>query len=604
MHNKVIKIGGATGFWGESDLALPQFLQQGDLDYIVFDYLAEVTMSLLARARSANPEMGYATDFVTEIVKPHLAAIASAKVRLISNAGGVNPEACGAAIGALIDAAGLSIKVAVVTGDDIMGSLEDIYDGAARGEHVEGAREMFSGDPLPPRDALLSANAYLGAFPIAEALNAGADIVITGRCVDSAVTLAACIHAFGWQPHQLDLLAAGSLVGHLIECGPQATGGNFTDWHEVADSLHEVGYPIAEIEADGTAVITKPDATGGLVNRGTVGEQLLYEIGDPHAYILPDVVCDFTQVLLSEVGDNRVRVTGAKGVGVPEQYKASLTWADGWRAGAVFWYLGNRAGEKARVFADEAIVRARRKLTLLNQPDYDEVLVELVGDESMWGDSARYVRSREVAIKVACRHQDKRAVALLMRELTGAALGAPPGLALFAGARPKPSPVVRLYSLLIDKPLVPARIQLDGRNWLASKAQVTQNRLPVRLDGAIPEPTECDCITVPLEQLAWARSGDKGDKANIGVLARDPQYLPWIARVLTPAYVADRFKHLMTSGEIDRYYLPGIAALNFVLHNALGGGGVASLRNDPQGKAYAQILLDTPIDIPATLIGA
>ena len=293
----MIRIGGATGYWGEADMALPQFMTEGDLDFIVFDYLAEITMSILARAKAVDPEKGYATDFVTGVVAPHLAAIAQSGVKLISNAGGVNPEACGAAIRQLIDAAGLPLTVAVVTGDDLMPQLDKLLD--------SDPSEMFSGETPPPRDSIASANAYLGAFPIAEALDLGADIVVTGRCVDSAVTLGACIHQFGWQREDLDLLAAGSLAGHLIECGPQVTGGNYTDWHEVHETLHEVGYPIAEIAADGSMVITNPGGTGGCVTRGTVGEQLLYEIGDPTHYELPDVICDFTAVQLQQIETDR-----------------------------------------------------------------------------------------------------------------------------------------------------------------------------------------------------------------------------------------------------------------------------------------------------------
>ncbi|RZO79496.1 MAG: DUF1446 domain-containing protein [Halieaceae bacterium] len=599
----MIRIGGATGYWGEADLALPQFLAEGDLDFIVFDYLAEITMSIMARAKAADPEKGYATDFVSAIVAPHLAAIAESGVKLISNAGGVNPEACGRAIRQLIEDAGLPLKVAVITGDDLMPKLDQVL-------NSEPA-EMFTGEPTPPRDAIASANAYLGAFPVAEALNQGADIVVTGRCVDSAVTLGACIHRFGWRRNDLDLLAAGSLAGHLIECGPQATGGNYTDWQEVADTLHEVGYPIAEIAADGGVVMTKPQGTGGCVTIGTVGEQLLYEIGDPAAYYLPDVICDFTQVALEQVDQDRVSVAGARGRGVPAQYKTSMTWADGWRAGMIGFYVGARAAQKARIFADEAIQRARRKLSKMGAPDYVDVCVEVVGDESHWGEAARYVRSREVAVKVACRHADRRATDLLMRELTGVGLGAPAGFCAFAGTRPKSSPVIRLFSILADRDLVDIRIHTADQSQSFSDS-VESMETPtdavvesIDTESVDTEPLadeSAEQIEVPLERLAWARSGDKGDKANIGVMARKREYFPWIAAALTESYVASRFAHFMASPEMDRYALPGLPALNFVLHHALGGGGVASLRNDPQAKGYAQILLDTPVSIPAQLL--
>ena len=594
----MIRIGGATGYWGEADLALPQFLAEGDLDFIVFDYLAEITMSIMARAKAADPEKGYATDFVSAIVAPHLAAIADSGVKLISNAGGVNPEACGRAIRQLIEEAGLPLKVAVITGDDLMPKLDEVL--------AAEPAEMFTGEPTPPRDAIASANAYLGAFPVAEALNQGADIVVTGRCVDSAVTLGACIHRFGWQRNDLDLLAAGSLAGHLIECGPQATGGNYTDWQEVADTLHEVGYPIAEIAEDGGVVMTKPKGTGGCVTIGTVGEQLLYEIGDPAAYYLPDVICDFTQVALEQVDQDRVSVAGARGRGVPAQYKTSMTWADGWRAGMIGFYVGARAAEKARIFADEAIQRARRKLSKMGAPDYVDVCVEVVGDESHWGEAARYVRSREVAVKVACRHADRRATDLLMRELAGVGLGAPAGFCAFAGTRPKSSPVIRLFSILADRDLVDIQIHTADQSQsfsdsvAATETSADAGGESIDIEALTDESAEQ--IEVPLERLAWARSGDKGDKANIGVMARKREYFPWIAAALTGPYVASRFAHFMASPEMDRYVLPGLPALNFVLHHALGGGGVASLRNDPQAKGYAQILLDTPVSIPAQLL--
>lgn len=596
MANKTIKIGGATGFWGETDMAMAQFLREEDLDYIVFDYLAEITMSIMARARASDPKLGYATDFVSTIVKPNLKRISGSGIKLISNAGGVNPEACGEALRAVITEAGLDLKVVVITGDDLINDLDRL--------EAMNTSEMFSGDAFPPKDKIASANAYIGAFPIAAALAAGADIVVTGRCVDSAVTLGACIYEFGWSADELDKLAAGSAVGHLIECGPQATGGNFTDWEQVADSLYEVGYPIAEVWEDGTADIYKPANTGGLVNRGTVAEQLLYEIGDPAAYVLPDVICDFTQIELEQIEQDRVRMTNAHGRGVPAAYKTSMTWADGWRAGSTFWYIGRRAADKARIFADEAVTRTRRKLEAMGAPDFDEVAIDIFGEENFWGDHAAVSNSREVALKVACKHQDARAVGLLLREMTGCALGAPAGMAFFAGARAKPSPVIRLFSVLVEKSALSIKlIDSDGSTEFIPPATTTEI-LSAKI-VPIPGVEAIDTLVeVPLETLAWGRSGDKGDKANIGIIARKAEYLPWIAKVLTTDYVGDRFAHFMTTPAIDRFYMPGLPALNFLLHNALGGGGIASLRNDPQAKAYAQVLLDTPIAIPQHLLEA
>jgi hypothetical protein len=593
VRPSAVRIGGASGYWGDSDMALPQFLKEGGLDYIVFDYLAEITMSIMARARAKDPAQGYATDFVS-LLKPHLKEIASQRVKILSNAGGVNPRACAEAVRGLVKAAGLDLKVAVVEGDDLL----------ARASGFSGVSEMFSGEAFPPLEKLASINAYLGAFPIAAALERGADIVITGRGVDSAVTLGACIHAFGWRRGDHDLLAAGSLCGHILECGAQATGGNFTDWKSVAETLWNVGYPVAEMSADGVFVVSKPADTGGAVIAGTVGEQMLYEIGDPQAYMLPDVVCDFSQVRLEQVGEDRVKVSGARGLPAPDAYKVSATYEDGFRAGAVWFFYGEDAAARGRLFADSALKRARAKLRALNAPDYDEVLIEVMGDESLYGAEARPVNARDVALKVAVKHRDQRAAGLILRELTGHGLAAPPGLSGFAGSRPSPSPVVRLFSFLEKKAGVPVRLIVESEEIeLGAETGVAFDPKTISRPAAPIVSAGHDLVEVPLVQLAFARSGDKGDNANIGVLPRAMAYAPWIWAKLTEAEVARRFAHYL-KGPVERFYMPGTGAVNFLLHDVLGGGGVASLRNDPQAKGYSQILLQTPIPIPRALAEA
>lgn len=584
---KTVRIGGASGYWGDSDMALPQFLRQGDLDFIVFDYLAEITMSIMARAREKAPGQGYATDFVA-LLKPHLKTIAAQGVRILSNAGGVNPRACADAVQALVSEAGLDLKVAVIEGDDLLSRAAEFSD----------AREMFSGDGFPPLGKIKSINAYLGAFPVAAALDHGADIVITGRGVDSAVTLGACIHAFGWSREQYDLLASGSLCGHILECGAQATGGNFTDWQDIADTLWNIGYPIAEVAADGIFTVSKPAGTGGTVSAGTVGEQMLYEIGDPQAYLLPDVVCDFSQVTLEQAGPGCVRVAGAKGAAPPDTYKACVTYEDGFRAGAVSFFYGDNAGERGRLFAESVIKRARSRLRSMNAPDFDEVLVEVIGDESLYGAGARRIDARDVALKVAVKHQDIRAAGLLLRELTGHGLAAPPGLSGFAGSRPSPSPVVRLFSFPVRKGDVPIRMRIEDREIaLGNETGTPFDRSCLVRPQAPDAPDEDDLVEVELVRLAYARSGDKGDKANIGVLPRKIAYAPWIWAALTEAEVARRFAHFL-KGPVERFYMPGTGSINFLLHDVLGGGGIASLRNDPQAKGYSQLLLQTPIRVP------
>ena len=588
MAQKTIKIGGASGFWGEASFATRQLLKGGGLDFIVFDYLAEITMSIMARARAKDAEAGYATDFVTAAMAPNLKEIARQGVRIISNAGGVNPQACVAAMRQLIANAGLDLKVAVITGDDLLVRADEL---ASR-----GIEELFSGEAMPETDKIASINAYLGAFAIAAALDKGADIVITGRCVDSAVTLGACIHNYKWTAEQFDLLAAGSLAGHIIECGPQATGGNFTDWRDAGD-ISNIGYPIVEVEADGRFTVSKPADSTGVVSRGSVGEQMLYEIGDPRCYLLPDVACDFTGVVLEETGKHCVSVTGARGYAPPPTYKVSATFQDGFRAGQLLAFNGFEAREKAQALADAALARSRNILRAMNAPDFDETSVELVG-----GNDSDVSGYEEVTVKVAVRHRDARAVGLFMRELTGLGLATPPGMSVFTGGgRARPSPVVRLFSFALNKDEVPISIDMgDGGQTFVQPAV----SIGIEESGTaeVPDPVDAtgEMVDVPLIELAWARSGDKGDRANIGVMARRAEYLPWIWAALDEQTIAVCFADFLR-GDVERFYLPGSHSMNILMHDVLGGGGIASLRNDAQGKGYAQMLLAQPVAVPQNL---
>ncbi|SLN67997.1 hypothetical protein TRL7639_03936 [Falsiruegeria litorea R37] len=583
---KPLKIGGASGFWGEAQHATAQLLRVPDLDVLVYDYLAEVTMSIMARARLKDPDKGYAADFVSDAMGRNLSAIAEKGVKVLSNAGGVNPVACAEALRAKIADAGLNLHVAVVEGDDLL----------PRAAEFAGETEMFSGAPMPPVEKIASMNAYIGAAPIVAALEAGADIVITGRCVDSALTLAACMHHFGWTVDDHDLLAAGSLAGHLLECGPQVTGGNFTDWEQSGD-IAKIGYPVAEVAGDGSMILTKPEGTTGCVTPATCAEQMLYEIGDPSAYLLPDVACDFTQVAMTQDGPDRVRVTGTKGRAPTGQLKVSATWADGFRAGLTFLVNGRDARAKARAFAQAGLDRARAVLSKMKAPDYREVSFEAFGGKPGEGDY------EEISFKAAVRHDDARAVGLFLKELTGAALATPPGLHIFtAGGRPRPSPVVALFSFLVPATDLTYRISLNGKAVAFQTPNLPLIQTPKTAPGVPQAPdTSADMTERKLEELAWARSGDKGDKANIGVIARHPAYLPYIWAALSEDVIAARFANHLQGG-IDRYHLPGTHSMNILMHDVLGGGGVASLRNDAQGKSFAQTLLATSVQIPAGLI--
>lgn len=592
-----VRIGCHSGFWGDTETAAVQLVRQGNVDYLVSDYLAEVTMSIMAAQKLRNPQLGYATDFVQVVMAPLAREIAEKKIKVITNAGGVNPLACRDAVLKACEAAGVKLKVAVVLGDDLLPRVDEL-----RGLDI---REMDTGAELPAK--IVSMNAYLGGFPIARALAEGADVVITGRCVDSAVTLGALIHAFGWTMDDHDKLAAGTLCGHIIECGAQCNGGNFTDWRLVPD-YDAMGFPVAEVEADGSFVLGKPDGTGGLITTATVAEQMLYEIGDPRAYMVPDVVCDFTRATYAQVGKDRVRVSGARGRPPTDTYKVSTTWPDGYKLSTIFMLGGREAVAKGQASADAIIKKTRRMFREKNMGDYRDLSIEIIGGEATYGPHARTQDSREVVVKIAARHDQKEALGLLGREIAPMATGGVVGMTgSFGAGRASPSPVIRMFSCLVPKDLVPVTIEIDGRSITMERAAKSGGfsavDLPVEAPPAPPLPTagpNAATETVPLVALAYGRSGDKGDNANIGIFARRPEYEPILDAEVTEEAVARYFAHRI-QGKVSRWRLPGIGGFNFLLRQALGGGGMASLKADPLAKAFAQMLLDMPIRVPATL---
>ena len=590
MKDKIV-IGGAAGAWGDSSLATGQLLATEKLDYIIYEGLAEVTMAILTRLKQRDPQMGYAYDFIDPILKTHLREIKRQGVRVVTNAGGINPQGAADALREIAREQGIELKVAIVEGDNLMPQL-----GRLREADI---REMHANTPLPVN--VLAMNAYLGAFPIAAALDGGADVVITGRVVDSALMLGPCIHEFGWTAGEVDKLAQGSLMGHLLECGPQSTGGLMTDWESV-ESWVEIGYPMAEVSADGSFIITKPEGTDGVVNIASVTEQILYEIGDPRAYILPDVVCDFADVWLTEVGDNRVLVENAKGSPPPPTYKATTLEHDGYRLTFLLLITGRDAVRKAQRVGETLFERMRRVFPRFGWDDFRATFIEILGGEHQFGPHSRAANSREVILKLAAHHDSKAALSFFAREVPASGLSMAQGINGGGAGLPRPMPLIRAHSMLVPREFV--TVLVDGEPLVEERReQLTGNSERVivneetRTSSFILHPSSFSGSAVPLLELAYGRSGDKGNIANVGIVARRPEYVEILRREVTAERVKAHLAHLV-EGEVVRYELPGLNAFNFVLHDALGGGGTASLRFDPLGKGMAQILLEMLIPLP------
>ena len=588
-----VRIGGASGFWGDSATATPQLLDVPGMQYLVYDYLAETTMSILARARDKDPALGYATDFVQAAMAPQLSRILERGIRVVANAGGLNPLACRDALAQAAARQGLAPRIAVVSGDDILPLLP-------------GLRESGV-DGLP--EAPYSANAYTGARGIALALAQGAQIIVTGRCVDSAMVLGVLAHEHGWAWDEWDKLAAGTLAGHVIECGAQATGGLYTDWQSVP-GWDNMGYPVIDCAADGSFVLSKPAGTGGLIAAGCVAEQVLYEIGDPASYLMPDVTCDFRHVHVTQLDADCVSVGGARGRPPTSTYKANATWRDGYQLATMLAIRGPAARAKADKTAAALLDRSRRMLREHGLADYRETCVEMLGCEALYGPHARHLPTREIVLRIVVRHESAAGLGFLQRECASAGTSMGPGTRSSFQGRSDIQPVVRVHSFLLPKTLLQEHVLLEDR--VIPVPPAAGDAQPAHLAAAQAEPeTERDepaatpdegpLATVALQALAWARSGDKGDTENIGVIARRPEFLPLIRRQLGAEQVRVYFAHL-AHGPVERFDVPGLHAMNFVLNEALGGGGMSSLRSDPLGKSYAQMLLDHPMQIPRSWI--
>ncbi|MEM9561349.1 MAG: acyclic terpene utilization AtuA family protein [Actinomycetota bacterium] len=588
-----LRIANASGYWGDDLTALRRQLDGGPVDVITMDFLAEITMSILQKQVQRNPEAGFAVDFVDQLDEVMASAMEQG-VTIIANAGGVRPLSCGEAILARAKAKDLDPRVGVVAGDDLMGRIQQWH---AEGLDLSNMDDGRSFSDVV--DRVSSANAYLGAAPVVRALDEGAQFIVTGRVTDTGITLAPMIHHFGWATDDWDRLAAGIIAGHILECGAQSTGGNFTDWRTVP-SFHDVGYPIVEMHADGSFVVTKHPGTGGLVNAATVTEQLVYEMGDPSAYLTPDVVVDFGSIVVADDGPDRVHVSGIRGSAPTEFLKVSVSYGDGFKASGGVIVSGPDAVAKGQMFGE--ILWGRL-------PDYEDTLTEFVGASATWGPRSPSQEANEIMARFGVRDQDRAKIREFAKMVPALVLSGPPGVGVIGG-RPPVQEVVAYWPCLIPRDRCPGEVTVFGGGERVEatvpfegptgEGRVAPGDTPRVDDDVDVPPPAGEIVTVKLSTLAHGRSGDKGDTCNIGVIARHPALYRWLVDELTAERVQEAFVGIAFGG-VERFEVANIGALNFLLHQCLGGGGTLSLHIDAQGKTYSHALLDLDVEIDRSL---
>jgi hypothetical protein len=593
-RKKMIRIGNAGGYWGDDPSALKRQIDGGPLDYVSMDFLAEITMSIMQKQRSVDPNLGYAKDFLG-MLEDVLPTLLKNKTKIITNAGGVNPIACAEAIAKLAKKLGLSPRISIVHGDDILADLQGLRSKGCDFKNMEDGRDFSTIE-----SKLEAANVYFGAGPVVEALKADPDILVTGRVTDTGITVAAMIHEFGWSKTDWDKLASGIVAGHIIECGCQSTGGNFTDWHLVK-SFKNMGYPIIEMNDDGSFVVTKHPGSGGLVSLNTVREQLFYEMGNPKAYITPDVVADFSSIQLKALGHDRVNVFGVKGFEPTPLYKVSMAYRDGYKVLGSICISGPSARLKAEAFAKIFWEKAGQ--------DFLQTETEYFGWNSCHRSLGHQDDGNEIILRLGARDHDQAKLKKFSKLIPALILSGPPGVCVLGGA-PKPAEVVSYWPALMPKSAVKPyvanyndgindRRQIDSDvigNFTAPEMNVQKaHKSSMPVAAAIKQGEGVS--SVPLSQIALGRSGDKGDMCNVGILARSPKAFLWLDSWLTAQRVKDLFQELCV-GTVTRYKLDNMQGFNFLLDSALGGGGTLTLRTDAQGKTFAQGLLRQMAPVP------
>lgn len=568
--------------------------------------LARSARSSLAGEPTSRAKTGYISEFLELVLVPYLDLIIKKKVKVVTNAGGLDPTGLKDAIVAHLEKRGLDNKltVAAVTGDDITSQKDSLLKQGAFEDFDPLSGAGSKEDGISDTTELLSLNAYLGAQPITEALSRGADIVVTGRCVDSALVVGPLAFEYDWdysttQQESLDRLAAASLAGHIVECGSQATGGNYTDWRASAFTPHggwaNMGYPILTFNEDASFAITKPKRTGGVVDTKGISEQMLYEVLDPENYILPDVVLDMSSVRLEQVEPNVVVVHGAKGKAPTPWLKCTAVEQMGYRLTVDILVCGIEAESKAKVLGKAMIDRtnaiAAARYIGVKPISAADSAVHLIGAESTLDPKSRGPERREIALRVAARHANRAVLDILGKESAPFLTNSCPGICMLTSGRPKSSPNFVARSVLVRRDVVISEVHVGN--------EASATRLPLSIQGCEPvRPAQCRLQIVDglkpgnstlslarglvkLHDIAIGRSGDKGDTANVAIIARDPSFYPYILDQLTPDVIFSAFEHLVApGGSVTRFEIPGIYAVNFVITKSLGGGGLSSLRLD------------------------
>jgi hypothetical protein len=596
---KNILVGNAGGFWGDDIHAFRKQLEYGKLHYLTLDYLAELTMSILRKLQLKNPNDGYIYDFILQI-QNNLDLITKNKVKIISNAGGLNPIACGEKLLEVLKQYNLEnkIKIAVVYGDNIFPEIDKFKN--EKFENIDNPKIKFKNI----RKDLEIANVYFGSKAIVEALKNNADIVITGRVSDASLVMAPLMYEFNWKENDWDKLASSLVAGHLIECGTQVTGGNFTDWHLVKN--WDIGYPIIEAFSDGTFLVKKSPNSGGIINKNTIREQLIYEIGDPYNYISPDVIADFNSVAIEEKKPDEVFIHSIKGKPPTPYYKVSMGYKDGYKVFGEIIVSGPNAIEKAKVLRDILENKISKQFHRFN--------INLIGYNSCHKNLIVYNDTNEILMRFYAHDYDKSKLEELTKKIPSLILSGPPGIS-YTGGRQKVSEVIAFYPTLINKKLVEPQLMILNpqksyfsifinhtyeKDYVPSKPQISKKDI-VNLNLEFLYKSEQELIEVSFYEICLARSGDKGDKINLGVIARSQEIYNFLKTYITADFIKYLFREIC-KGNVLRYEIPQLKSLNFVLEKSLEGGGTRSLQIDAQGKTIAQAFLNQKIKIPKSLL--